>query len=69
MKRVVSKLRSFEEADEATRAYYLGLSPADRLEILFQLRDFMHTTDRGIAAFARTTPASPPSDADGSPVS
>jgi len=38
MKPVVAKFRTFREAEEANRAYYQSLSPADRLEILFQLR-------------------------------
>jgi len=35
---VVSKFRTFREAEEATREYYRSLTPAERLEILFQLR-------------------------------
>ena len=35
----VAKFRSFREAEAATRLYYLRLSPAERLEILFQLRE------------------------------
>jgi hypothetical protein len=35
---VVAKYRTFREAEAATRAYYQRLSPAERLEILFQLR-------------------------------
>jgi len=38
MEPVVAKFRSFAEAEEATREYYSKLSPAERLEILFQLR-------------------------------
>jgi hypothetical protein len=38
MRPVVAKFRTFREAEEATREYYRGLSPAERLEILFQLR-------------------------------
>ncbi len=38
MQRVVAKFRTFGEAEEATREYYRRLSPAERLEILFQLR-------------------------------
>lgn len=39
MKPVVAKFRTFGEAEEATREYYRRLSPAERLELLFQLRD------------------------------
>ena len=35
---VLAKFRTFREADEATRDYYRRLTPAERLEILFQLR-------------------------------
>ena len=42
MEPVVAKFRTFREADEATRDYYLRLSPAERLEILFQLRAMEH---------------------------
>ncbi|MGA3325377.1 MAG: hypothetical protein ABSF45_12965 [Terriglobia bacterium] len=38
MKPVVAKFRTFREAEAATRDYYRRLSPAERLEILFQLR-------------------------------
>jgi len=38
MQHVVAKFRTFREAEEATREYYRRLSPAERLEILFQLR-------------------------------
>lgn len=38
MEQVVAKFRTFREAEEATREYYRRLSPAERLEILFQLR-------------------------------
>ena len=38
MKPVVAKFRTFHEAEAATRDYYRRLSPAERLEILFQLR-------------------------------
>ncbi len=38
MKPAVSKFRTFEEAEAATREYYRRLSPEERLEILFQLR-------------------------------
>jgi hypothetical protein len=42
MEPVVAKFRSFREAEAATRAYYRRLSPAERLEILFQLRATAH---------------------------
>lgn len=35
---VIAKFRTFREAEAATRDYYRRLSPAERLEILFQLR-------------------------------
>ena len=38
MQPIVAKFRTFREAEEATREYYRKLSPAERLEILFQLR-------------------------------
>jgi len=38
MEAVVGKFRTFREAEEATRDYYRRLSPAERLEILFELR-------------------------------
>ena len=38
----IAKFRTHLEADEATREYYRRLSPADRLEILFELRAFAH---------------------------
>lgn len=37
MEKVVRIARSFEEADEADREYYRGLTPLQRLEILFEL--------------------------------
>lgn len=39
---VAAKFRSHREAQEATLEYYWSLSPAERLEILFQLRTFAH---------------------------
>jgi predicted nucleotidyltransferase len=45
MKPVVAKFRTFHEADQATLAYYRRLSPNERLETLFQLRDFAHEED------------------------
>jgi hypothetical protein len=41
----VAKFRSFQEAEEATRDYYLRLSPLERLEMLFQLRALAHKED------------------------
>jgi hypothetical protein len=42
MQAVVAKFRTFREAEDATREYYRKLSPAERLEILFQLRALVH---------------------------
>ncbi|MGD1102865.1 MAG: hypothetical protein ABSA59_12440 [Terriglobia bacterium] len=42
MKLVFTKFRTFREAEAATRDYYHRLSPAERLEILFQLRAMAH---------------------------
>ena len=42
MKPVFAKFRTFREAEAATRDYYRRLSPAERLEILFQLRAMTH---------------------------
>jgi len=42
MQLMVSKFRTFREAEEATREYYRRLMPIERLEILFQLRAFAH---------------------------
>lgn len=39
VKLVAVKFRTFAEADQATRDYYRRLSPSERLEILFQLRE------------------------------
>jgi hypothetical protein len=39
MKPLVAKFRSFREAEAATQLYHGRLSPAERLEILFQLRE------------------------------
>ena len=38
MKPVVGKFQTFEAAEAATREFYAGLSPGERLEILFQVR-------------------------------
>ncbi len=54
MKLVVDKFRTFREADAATRDYYRRLSPAERLEILFQLRAMAHKeTDATSGRLAR----------------
>ena len=42
MNLIVAKFRTHREAEEATIEYYRHLSPAERLEILFQLRTFAH---------------------------
>ena len=42
MEAIVAKFRTFREAEEATREYYRRLSPAERLEILFQLLIIAH---------------------------
>ena len=39
MKPVVAKFTTFDEAEKATRDYYRSLTPKERLEILFQLRE------------------------------
>jgi hypothetical protein len=41
----VAKFRLHREAEEATYAYYRRLSPAERLEILFQLRALARKED------------------------
>jgi len=41
----VAKFRSFEEGEKANLEYYRRLSPAERLEILFQLRAAAHKED------------------------
>jgi hypothetical protein len=57
MEPVVAKYRTFQEAEAATRAYYQRLSPAERLEILFQLRAMAHkegdATSGGLARVYR----------------
>jgi len=47
MQPVVAKFRTFREAERATREYYGQLPPAERLEILFQLRALAHKEDDG----------------------
>ena len=39
MKPVVAKFATFDEAEKATRDFYRSLTPEERLEILFQLRE------------------------------
>lgn len=57
MQPIVAKFRTFEEAEAATRDYYRRLSPPERLEILFQLRDMANeeadATSRGLARVYR----------------
>ena len=59
MQPVVAKYRTFQEAEAATREYYQRLSPAERLEILFQLRAMAHkeshATSGGLAPVYRIT--------------
>jgi hypothetical protein len=45
MEPVIAKFRTHQEAEKATLAYYRRLSPAERLEILFQLRAFAFKED------------------------
>ena len=45
LEKVIAKFRTHEEAEEATFKYYRGLSPAERLEILFELRARPHKQD------------------------
>ena len=47
---VVAKFRTFREAEEATRDYYRRLTPAERLEILFQLRSMALKEGDGASA-------------------
>jgi hypothetical protein len=42
MEPVVAKFRTFLEAEAATREHCRRLSPEERLEILFQLRETAH---------------------------
>ena len=39
MKPVAAKFATFDEAEKATRNFYRSLTPEERLEILFQLRE------------------------------
>lgn len=45
MDAVVSKFRTHQEADRVTLEYYRRLTPAERLEILFELRRLAHKED------------------------
>ncbi len=54
MEPVIAKFRTHQEAEEATREYYRRLTPAERLEILFELRARGHKDDD--AASARLAP-------------
>jgi hypothetical protein len=45
MESVIAKFRTHREAEEATLAYYRGLSPAERLEILLELRALARQED------------------------
>ncbi len=54
MEPVIAKFRTHQEAEEATREYYRRLTPAERLEILFELRARAHKEDD--AASARLAP-------------
>ncbi len=45
MQAKVVKFRTHHEAEAATLAYYRRLTPAERLEILFQLRDLARKED------------------------
>jgi len=60
---VVAKFRTFEEADKADREYYRRLSAAERLEILFKLRELAHKEDHAasqrLARVYRITELSP----------
>ncbi len=54
MQPVVAKFRTFDEAEAATRDYYRNLSPEQRLEILFQLREMAREeTDAAAGRLAR----------------
>jgi hypothetical protein len=50
MEPIVAKFRTHQEAELATREYYRRLSPAERLEILFQLRGLAHKEDDAASA-------------------
>lgn len=49
----VARFATFDEAEAATRSYYRSLSPQERLEILFQLREMAREdTDAGAGRVA-----------------
>ncbi len=45
MQLIVTKYRTHQEAEAATLAYFRRLTAAERLEILFQLRDLARKED------------------------
>jgi hypothetical protein len=45
MRPAIAKFPTHQEAEAATLAYYRRLTPAERLEILFQLGDFARQED------------------------
>jgi hypothetical protein len=49
IKPVVAKFRTYQEAEQANLEYYRCLSPAERLEILFELRARAHKEDDAAA--------------------
>ena len=59
MERVAKVFGSHEEADQATRAYYRNLTPAERLNILLEIIARAHPTDhdsqQGLARVYRIT--------------
>ncbi len=50
MEPVIAKFRTHQEAEEAVREYYRRLTPAARLEILFELRARAHKEDDAASA-------------------
>ncbi len=57
MEPVVAKFRTHKDAEAATLAYYRRLTPAERLEILFELRALQHkdndAASQGLASVYR----------------
>lgn len=48
MKKIwIKKTKSFEEAEEFDRSYYLNMSATERLDIVQQLREMYHKIKRG----------------------
>ena len=45
MQPAIARFRTHQDAEAATLAYYRRLTLAERLEILFQLRDFARKED------------------------